>query len=129
YAVAVDRGNEKISYLFDPLHPGVLRLIKLTIDAGHRRGIWVGMCGEMSADPLATVPLLGLGLDEFSMSPLVLPQIKNIIRSVTFKEAQAIAEEILQMKTAREIRKFLQQVMDRKFCDISVAPSKTRSEF
>ncbi|MCD6169512.1 MAG: phosphoenolpyruvate--protein phosphotransferase [Candidatus Latescibacteria bacterium] len=129
YAVAVDRGNEKISYLFDPLHPGVLRLIKLTIDAGHRRGIWVGMCGEMSADPLATVPLLGLGLDEFSMSPLVLPQIKNIIRSVTFKEAQAVAEEILQMKTAREIRKFLQQVMDRKFCDISIAPSKTRSEF
>ncbi len=128
YAVAVDRGNERIAYLFEPLHPGVLRLIKLTIDAGHRRGIWVGMCGEMSADPLATIPLLGFGLDEFSMSPVVLPQIKNIIRSVTLKEAQIVAEQILQMKSAREIREFLQGRLDERLCDISVPPSKRRSQ-
>ena len=73
YALAVDRINEKIAYLYDPAHPAVLRLIKNIIDTGHEKHIWVGICGEMAGDPILTPILLGLGIDEISTSPLMLP--------------------------------------------------------
>ncbi|HID94779.1 MAG TPA: phosphoenolpyruvate--protein phosphotransferase, partial [Candidatus Latescibacteria bacterium] len=125
YSIAVDRGNEKIAYLFEPFHPGVLRLVKYIIDAGHSKGIWVGMCGEMSGDPLAAIPLLGFGLDEFSMSPILLPRIKNIIRSVTIEEAKVVAEKIMGMRTAEEIKDHLKGVLDQKFCEL---PAYEREE-
>lgn len=106
YALAVDRINEKIAYLYEPAHPAVLRLIKAVIDAGHNEGIWVGMCGEMAAEPVFTLVLLGLGLDEFSASAVAVPEIKKIIRSVNFEQAQDIASKILQLKSAEEIHKF-----------------------
>jgi phosphotransferase system enzyme I (PtsI) len=106
YSLAVDRTNEKVAYLYEPTHPAVLRLVKSIIDAGHKSGIWVGMCGEMSGEPTFALLLLGLGLDEFSMPAIAIARIKQIIRSVTFKEARRIAEEALNLSKAREVEKF-----------------------
>ncbi|NOX97622.1 MAG: phosphoenolpyruvate--protein phosphotransferase [Nitrospirae bacterium] len=103
YALAVDRINEKIAYLYEPAHPAVLRLIKSVIDAGHRQGIWVGICGEMAAEPTLAIILLGMGLDEFSMSAVALPEIKKVIRSVTLKEAKKLVKQILTLSTAEEV--------------------------
>jgi len=103
YALAVDRINEKIAYLYQPAHPAVLRLIKNVIDNGKKAGIWVGMCGEMAGDPPLALLLLGLGLDEFSMSPIVVPKVKKIIRSVTMKQVNEIAENALHLKTAKDV--------------------------
>jgi len=107
YALAVDRVNEKIAYLYEPAHPAVLRLIKGVIDNGHKSGIWVGMCGEMAGDPSWTLLLLGMGLDEFSTSPIVLPEIKKVIRAVTLKEAKEIAHKALTLTTGKEIEDYV----------------------
>ncbi len=107
YTLAVDRGNERIAHLYQGFHPSVLKLIKQTIDAGHRNGIWVGLCGEMAGDPLATVILVGMGVDELSTSAMAIPEIKKIIRSITFEEAQRLAEEVLNLSTIDEIKKAL----------------------
>ena len=107
YSIAVDRSNEKVAYLYEPAHPGVLRLIKNIIDVGHRAGIWVGMCGEMAGDPLFTLILLGLGLDEFSMPSIMVPEIKHIIRSVNMAQAKQIAEEAVSLPTAAEVESFI----------------------
>ncbi|MDD5019936.1 MAG: phosphoenolpyruvate--protein phosphotransferase [Candidatus Omnitrophica bacterium] len=107
YALAVDRTNEKIAYLYEPTHPAVLRLVKNVIEAGHRAHIWVGMCGEMSSEPSLAILLLGLGLDEFSMPSASLLEIKNVIRSVTYETARGIAEEALSLSTGIEVNTFL----------------------
>lgn len=106
YALAVDRVNEKIAYLYEPAHPAVLRLIKNVIDNGHKEGIWVGMCGEMAGDPALAVILLGLGLDEFSSSPILLPEIKKIIRAFKLSDAKEIAEKALTLDTGKEIEEY-----------------------
>jgi len=108
YSLAVDRVNEKVAYLYEPAHPGVLRMIKSVIDAAHKAKISVGMCGEMAGDSSFALLLLGLGLDEFSMPPLVIPELKYIIRSVTVKQAQDIASKALQLSTGKEIEEFMQ---------------------
>ncbi|MFH1269955.1 MAG: phosphoenolpyruvate--protein phosphotransferase, partial [Candidatus Omnitrophota bacterium] len=97
YSLAVDRTNEKVAYLYDPAHPAVLRLIKNIIDAAHNAGIWVGMCGEMAGEPAFILVLLGLGLDEFSIPPFAIPEVKYIIRSIKLADAQAIAKEALKL--------------------------------
>ncbi len=107
YALAVDRVNEKIAYLYEPAHPAVLRLVKNIIDNGHSKGIWVGMCGEMAAVPSLALVLLGMGLDEFSISPIVLPEIKKVIRSVTFNEAKRIAHKALTLSTGSEVESYV----------------------
>lgn len=107
YALAVDRTNEKIAYLYEPTHPAVLRMIKHIIDAGHESGIWVGMCGEMSGEPNLAILLLGLGLDEFSMPSVSVPEIKNIIRNVSFAKTKEIAQEALSLTTGIEVGEFL----------------------
>lgn len=103
YSLAVDRVNEKIAYLYKPTHPAVLRLIRDIIEAGHRQGIWVGICGEMAAEPALVLILLGMGLDEFSMSAVALPEIKKIIRTVSLKEAGKLVKQVLTLSTAEEI--------------------------
>jgi phosphotransferase system enzyme I (PtsI) len=95
YSLAVDRGNEQVNYLAKPTHPAVLRFIKGTIDAAHERGIKAAMCGELAGDPAATALLLGLGLDEFSMTASAIPQVKGIIRGVTLEGCRLLAEEAL----------------------------------
>ena len=109
YSLAVDRVNEKIAYLYEPAHPAVLRLIKDVIYAGHKANIWVGMCGEMAGEPAFTILLLGFGLDEFSTSPVNLPRIKQVIRSVEYKTAQKIAEGALTLSTGREIEEYARE--------------------
>ncbi|MFQ5649441.1 MAG: phosphoenolpyruvate--protein phosphotransferase [bacterium] len=119
YVLAVDRGNERIAYLYKHLHPAVLRMIKQIINAGHQAGVWVGMCGEMASDPLAAVILLGLDLDEFSVSPMLLPQIKKIIRSTDYREAVRIANKALQFGNAADVERFMTKIMRPMFADLS----------
>jgi phosphotransferase system enzyme I (PtsI) len=107
YSLAIDRSNENVGYLYEPLHPALLRLIKGVIDAGKRAGIPVSMCGEMASDPIYAVVLLGLGLEVFSMNPSAIPVIKNLIRSVRYRDCRRIAELALQKKTAQEIEEFV----------------------
>ncbi len=106
YALAVDRVNEKRAYLYEPAHPAVLRLIRSIIDNGHEAGLWVGMCGEMAGDITMTLILLGLGLDEFSMPSIAVPEVKRIIRSVTMDQAKEIAKKCLTLTTGSEVEKF-----------------------
>lgn len=103
YTLAVDRGNELISHLYDPMTPAVLHLIKQVIDASHAEGKWTGMCGELAGDENATVLLLGMGLDEFSMSAISVPRIKKLIRNVNYQDAKLLAEQALQQPTAAGI--------------------------
>ena len=106
YALAVDRVNEKIAYLYDPAHPAVLRLVKSIIEIGHAAKIPVAMCGEMAGEPALALILLGLGLDEFSTSPVNIPRIKQVVRSITFAQAQEIAARAMTLGTAKEIQDF-----------------------
>jgi phosphoenolpyruvate-protein phosphotransferase (PTS system enzyme I) len=107
YSLAIDRGNENVSYLYEPLHPALLRLIKGVIDAGKKAGIPVSMCGEMASDPIYAIVLLGLGLEIYSMNPSSIPVIKNVIRSVRYRDCKRIAEASLMKKTAQEIEEFI----------------------
>ena len=106
YTLAVDRGNEKIAHLYQPAHPAILKLIKFIIEAGHKEKIHVGLCGEMSGEPVFALLLLGLGLDEFSMPPMNILQIKKLIRSVSFKDAQELTHKVLGLSTGEEVEEF-----------------------
>lgn len=117
YSLAIDRGNENVSYLYEPLHPALLRLIKGVIDAGKRAGIPVEMCGEMASDPIYAIVLLGLGLEIFSMNPSSIPVVKNVVRSVRYKDCKRIAEAALQKKTAQEIEEFIIESVAMRFPD------------
>jgi phosphotransferase system enzyme I (PtsI) len=107
YSLAIDRSNENVSYLYEPLHPALLRLIKGVIDAGKAAGIPVSLCGEMASDPIYAIVLIGLGLEIFSMNPSSIPIIKNIARSVRYRDCRRIAEMALLKKTAQEIEEFV----------------------
>lgn len=104
YTLAVDRMNQKVSKLYDPFHPAVLRLIKTVIDNGHREGKWVGMCGEMAGDTELIPVLLGFGLDEFSMSPSSLLMARKIIRESEFEKAKKLSEGVLTLGSSEEIK-------------------------
>ncbi len=104
YSLAIDRVNEKVAYLYEPMHPGILRLIKNVVDAGHKEGLWVGMCGEMAGDLAAVLILLGLGLDELSTSAVMVPEIKKVIRSVSMEETRELAKRVLEMPYPQQIK-------------------------
>ncbi len=97
YTMAADRGNAKVAALAQALQPAVLRMIKQTVDAGHAAGIWVGMCGELAGNAMATAVLVGLGLDELSMSAPAIPAVKAAIRELSLVEARAVADKVLGM--------------------------------
>ena len=109
YTMAVDRVNEKVADLYNPMHPAIIRLIKNIIDAGHNAGKTVGMCGEMASDPKFTPVLIGLGLDEFSMSSVQIPKIKKVIRSITKQKAKELVNKILNCKNLEEIEMSIRQ--------------------
>ncbi|QCI21389.1 phosphoenolpyruvate-protein phosphotransferase PtsI [Buchnera aphidicola (Hyadaphis tataricae)] len=103
YTLAVDRGNDFISHLYNPMHPSVLQLIKKVIDVAHKYGKWTSMCGELAGDQRATILLLGMGLDEFSMSSINIPKVKKIIRRISFSYAKKLANKALKLGTIKEI--------------------------
>ncbi|WP_455819986.1 phosphoenolpyruvate-protein phosphotransferase PtsI [Pseudomonas cerasi] len=114
YTLAVDRGNDLISHLYNPMSPSVLTLIKQVIDASHAEGKWTGMCGELAGDERATLLLLGMGLDEFSMSAISIPRIKKIIRNTNFEDAKALAEQALAQPTADELMNLVNKFIEEK---------------
>jgi len=103
YYLAVDRSNEFVSYLYKPLHPSVLRLLKFIIEAAHKEGKEITVCGEMAADPLSAIALLGLGLKKFSMNPIFIPRIKKALRSVEHKTVKRVIRKAMTLRTAQEI--------------------------
>ncbi|MDR3716182.1 MAG: phosphoenolpyruvate--protein phosphotransferase [Puia sp.] len=107
YTLAVDRMNEKIRDLYDPFNPGVLRLIRYVIEQGRQHNVHVGMCGEMASDPLATLLLLGMGLEEFSMGPSSIPAIKNILVHNSVEAAKVICKEVMEMDSSQKIQAYL----------------------
>lgn len=109
YTIAVDRGNEKIAYLYQPLHPGVLRLLEMVVSKGHEAGIPVGMCGEMAGEAEFIPLLVGLGFDELSMSPLSLLEARRVIRAVSYADCQTLAAKVLAMDSYRDIASYLKE--------------------
>lgn len=114
YTLAVDRGNELISHLYNPMSPSVLSLIKQVIDASHAEGKWTGMCGELAGDERATLLLLGMGLDEFSMSAISIPRIKKIIRNTNFEDVKALAVQALAQPTAQDLMNCVNKFIEEK---------------
>ncbi|MDX2227705.1 MAG: phosphoenolpyruvate--protein phosphotransferase [Verrucomicrobiae bacterium] len=118
YSIAVDRVNEKIAYLYEPTHPAILRLIKMVVENGHKKGKWVGLCGEMAGDVMLTPLLIGLGLDELSTGSVVVPRIKQAICSVHFSEMQHFAHEALHCDSAAEIMRRCEEMARRLYPDL-----------
>ena len=117
YVLAIDRINERVTYLYEPLHPAVLSLIKQVVDVGHRAGIRVAMCGEMAGDPTYAMILLGLELDELSMNPLAIPRMKKIVRGATLKESKALLKKVMRLHSSSEIRALVEKTMRKRFPD------------
>ena len=109
YSMAADRMSQPVSYLYQPLNPSVLRLIKMTIDGAHKHGKWCGMCGEMAGDEQAAPVLLGLGLDEFSMSATSILKARQIINSVKYSDMQELANKALEMDSEEEVIELLKK--------------------
>jgi phosphotransferase system enzyme I (PtsI) len=103
YSLAVDRMNEKIAHLYEPTHPAIVRLIKTTVEAAHKRKVRVSVCGEMAGDPVLAPLLLGLGVDELSAAPSLVPSLKFLIRRLKLSEAQELAAFALECESAGEI--------------------------
>jgi phosphoenolpyruvate-protein kinase (PTS system EI component) len=113
YTLACERDNERLSYLYHSLDPAVLRLIHRVIQAAHRAGKWAGLCGEMAGQRIAIPLLLGLGVDEFSMTPRAIPAAKQLIRLLSTEEVREIAEHALSLATASEVEGYLTSVLER----------------
>jgi phosphotransferase system enzyme I (PtsI) len=115
YALAIDRVNEQVTYLYRPLHPAILRFIKHVVDAGHNAGIKVNMCGEMAGDPLCTMVLIGFELDGLSMTPLAIPRVKRIIRESTLEESKKLLEKVLTFSEASDVEAYVEAYMKGRF--------------
>jgi len=115
YVLAIDRVNEQVSYLYEPLHPAVLRLIKNIIDAAHNNGITVAMCGEMAGETVYTPILLGFGIDEISMNPVSVLEVKGVLRKLRYKDCRDISEKLLTFSTSAKIKNFLNKQITKNF--------------
>lgn len=115
YSLAIDRSNERLTYLYEPLHPAVLKLVKSVVDTAHEAGIRVSMCGEMAGDPMCTLILLGMELDELSMNHLAVPRIKKIIRESKLEESKLLLEKAMSFNMASEVREYVQNYMKERF--------------
>src|SRR5699024_12526372 len=110
YTFAADRMNQNVSYLYQPLHPAILNLVKMVIDASHKEGKWTGMCGEMAGEPTAVPRLLGLGLDEFSMSPSSILPARSQISQLNKAEMEQLAEKACSLSTSEEVEKLVASI-------------------
>ena len=117
YSLAIDRVNERVAHLYEPLHPAILRMIHRTVEAAHDSGIEAALCGEMAGEPMYVPIMLGFGLDELSMNPMVVPRIKRMVRGVTQEECRKLVRELLDIDTAMGIRKRLVTFLSRRFPD------------
>jgi phosphotransferase system enzyme I (PtsI) len=113
YSMAADRMSERVAYLYQPYNPSLLRLIKMTIDGAHQEGKWVGMCGEMAGEELAIPILIGLGLDEFSMSASSMLAARKMVRSLSYKEMQTLAKAALECATEAEVVALIEEAISR----------------
>lgn len=120
YTMAVDRGNSKIAHLYQHLHPSIIRFLKMTVDAAHKRGIPATICGEMAVDPLSTVVLIGLQVDGFSCSPNMMPEVKRIVRSVTFDECKMLVKRILKYPTTEKIERDVIRLLKERIPDLEM---------
>jgi len=111
YALAIDRGNEHVAYMYQPFHPAILRLIHQVVEVGRKADISVALCGEMAGDPLCAPILLGLGIDELSLNATRIPIIKKIIRTLSFQESKKDLEKIFHLETATQVRDFIKKKM------------------
>lgn len=118
YCLAVDRGNEHVAYLYDPLHPAILRALKLVCQAAREAGIDVSMCGEMAGEPLYSLVLLGLGLTELSMNPSCIPRVKRVIRQVSRQDGEELLEKLFSLKTGKEVSAYIDQEMRRRLPEL-----------
>jgi len=118
YCLAIDRVNKEVAYLYDPLHPSILRLLKMVVEAGHRQGIHVGMCGEMASDLRYIYILVGFGFDHLSMVGSMVPWIKKVVRSIDFQEARQLVETLLQGRDSAENERILSSWIQEKSPDI-----------
>jgi phosphotransferase system enzyme I (PtsI) len=117
YSLAIDRSNERVTYLYEPLHPAVLRLIKTIVDKAHAAKIRVAMCGEMAGDPLCCLILLGMQLDELSMNHLAIPRIKRIVQQSTWEESHALLQKAMSLNNAADVRAMVYDYMSDRFPD------------
>jgi len=117
YALAVDRINEHVSYLYEPLHPAILRMVRMVVQSAHQVGIPIAICGEMAADPLHVLILLGMGLEEFSMNPSSIPKVKKILRMVRYEEIKGLVEKLFRFSTALDIKRYLRGWVKERFPD------------
>ncbi len=115
YALAIDRVNDHVAYLYEPLHPAILRMVKSIVDAGHNANIKVGMCGEMAGDPVYSLILLGFGLNELSMNAFAIPRVKKVLRNITLDDAKVISEKVLSFTTAEDIKQYLKETIKSRF--------------
>jgi phosphotransferase system enzyme I (PtsI) len=118
YLMAVDRGNSLVARLYDEFDPAVLATIKHVINAGQKQKAWVGICGEMGGHPLAAPLLLGMGIDELSVVPVVLPEIKKIVRTLRFSDMQKVARDVMTLSSGDEVRAYLRKVIKKACPDI-----------
>jgi phosphotransferase system enzyme I (PtsI) len=120
YTMAVDRGNSKISHIYQHLHPSIIQFLRMTVDAGRKNGIPVAVCGEMAADPLSTIVLIGLQVDELSCSPITMPEVKKIIRSVTYDECKMLVKKILSDTSTEDIEKKVRALLEERCPDLAM---------
>ena len=115
YVLALDRINEHVSYLYEPLHPAILRIIKGVVQGAQQHGVPVAVCGEMAAEPACVMILMGLGLREFSMNPASIPKMKKMLRRARVEDTRSLVEEVFQYSTASEIESHVRKWMTKRF--------------
>jgi phosphotransferase system enzyme I (PtsI) len=115
YALAIDRVNEHVNYLYDTLHPAILRMIRQVTNAGQAHGVQIAMCGEMAGDPVNIPILLGLGIDELSMNALSIPMVKKLIRSVSMEDCRELTSQAFAMHDSEDIRALLENWIRERF--------------
>ncbi len=122
YFLAVDRGNEHVAYLYDPLHPAILRALKATCDAANSAGIEVCICGEMAGESLYTLVLVGLGLHELSMNPACVPRVKRVLRQISKQDGELLVDKLLSLSTSKEVSIMIENEMRNRLPDIFAQP-------